>query len=337
MVVDTKTRNRQITILKSDTLKNLLRLLKIIIILALVYHDTNAQWGTDTVTFETPESEIVIDTVGSNVWHIGKPQKTFFDTAHSGINAILTDTSKAYPINDTSSFIYVIRNAFTQTCYTCMEFWHKYDTDTLADKGLIDASYDGGNSWIQVKDTFDNASDAHFMWNADYHALNGNYTNHLLITSGKSDGWIRSGFCWLWYLAVSPDTIIINPDSLLIRFTFITDSIAEEKEGWMIDDISITAQDPNLCTGIQDNYVHEDVTVYPNPFSTGAILQSENGFKNATLTIYNALGAQVKQLKNISGESITLDRDDLPGGLYFLQLTQDNKILKTVKIVITDN
>ena len=301
-----------------------------------MFDKTNAQVSADTASFETPETEIVMDTAGGNIWQIGEPHKLFFDTAHSGTRAILTDTLDAYPPNDTSSFIYIIRNPFTQTCLTCMEFWHKYDMDTLADKGLIDASYDGGNSWVIVRDTFVNAIGSHFMWDPDYHALNGNFTNHPLITSGKSDGWIKSGFCWQWYLPVTPDTIIPNPDSMLIRFTFISDSIVENKEGWMIDDI-VAAARHELCSSTNEPSQNEAVTVYPNPFSTDAIIQTEKYFKKATLTVYNSLGQPVMQLKNVSGESILLSREHLPGGLYFLHLAQDNKIFKTVKLIITDH
>jgi hypothetical protein len=310
--------------------------LSIFFFLTLVFDTTNAQWSLDTVSFETPTTEIVIDTLGHNLWQIGKPHKTYFDTAHSGINAILTDTLNAYPPNDTSSFIYVIRNPYTQTCLTCMEFWHKYDMDALADQGIIDASYDGGDSWVVVKDTFIDNPGSFFIWNPDYHANSGNSTSHLLITSGKSDGWIQSGFCWHWFLPVNPDSIISNPDSLLIRFTFISDSIAQSKEGWMIDDIVTSSAGWELCTNTKESYLNENITVYPNPFSTQTILQTDNIFKSATLTIYNSVGQEVRRLKNITGETIVFHRDDLPCGLYFLQLAQDSKILKTAKIIITD-
>jgi len=314
-------------------LKIQLHLLAFSVLLTVLSIKINAQLTFDTISFEIPTPDIVIDTAGNNLWQIGQPHKTFFDTAHSAPNAILTDTLNDYPPNNTSSFIYIIRSPYTQTCLTCMEFWHKYDMDSLADRGIIDASYDGGGSWIGVKDSLD----PHFMWLADYHASNGNYTFHPFITSGKSDGWIQSKFCWQWFLPVNPDSIIINPDSLLIRFTFISDSIVDHKEGWMIDDVVISAVNPEFCTSTKESYPNEHITVYPNPFSTEAILKADNNFKKATLTYYNSLGQLVKQVKNISGETIILQRDDLPGGLYFLQLTQDNHSIKTFKIILTDN
>jgi len=82
-----------------------------------------------------------------------------------------------------------------------------------------------------------------------------------------------------------------------------------------------------------DNY---SVKIYPNPFSTQTILQTNKLFKNATLTVYNSFGQQVKQIKNISGQTVTLFRDNLASGLYFVRLTEDNKTYATKKLVITD-
>jgi hypothetical protein len=63
------------------------------------------------------------------------------------------------------------------------------------------------------------------------------------------------------------------------------------------------------------------VKVFPNPFSLQTNLHTDNAFKDATLTIYSSYGQQVKQILNISGQTITLHRDKLPSGLYFIRLT----------------
>jgi hypothetical protein len=64
-------------------------------------------------------------------------------------------------------------------------------------------------------------------------------------------------------------------------------------------------------------------TIYPNPFSTQTTLQTDNILHNATLTVVNCFGQTVKQIKNISGQTVTLHRDNLSSGLYFLRITQD--------------
>jgi len=298
---------------------------------------TNAQYTYDSVSFESPASKIIIDTTNNNIWQIGRPNKRFFNSAYSGSKAILTDSVYNYKLNDTSSFIYVIRNPYTQTCYTSMEFWHKYDMDTLTDIGIIDASYDGGNSWILVSDTNEVLPvGAYFWWDNDYHEFNGNQTIHPLITTGKSNGWIKSKFNWQWWLAVKSDTIIYPLDSLMIRFTFISDSIETNKEGWMIDEILTSSAEYELCSGIEEKAAINNIHVYPIPFSLKATVRSEKVFTNSIMLIYNSFGQKVKQIENISGQTFTLYRYNLPSGLYYLILKEDNKILINKEIIIID-
>ncbi|HEY5122755.1 MAG TPA: T9SS type A sorting domain-containing protein [Ignavibacteria bacterium] len=90
-------------------------------------------------------------------------------------------------------------------------------------------------------------------------------------------------------------------------------------------------------TGVNELSNEETISVYPNPFFSETTLQSDKIFKDATLAVYNSCGQQVKQIKNISGRTIILHRDNLPSGLYFIRLTQDNKKITTYKLVITDN
>jgi hypothetical protein len=78
-------------------------------------------------------------------------------------------------------------------------------------------------------------------------------------------------------------------------------------------------------------------TCYPNPFSTQTTLKTNIFLKDATLTLYNSYGQTVKQIKNISGQSITLYRDNIQSGLYFIRLTQGNKTFATEKLIIIDN
>ena len=86
---------------------------------------------------------------------------------------------------------------------------------------------------------------------------------------------------------------------------------------------------------LNDNGQH--LTKYPNPFSSETIIQADQGFKYSSLAVYNSVGQQVRQIVNILGPSITLQRDNLPAGLYFIRLTQENKTFTTGKLVITDN
>jgi hypothetical protein len=85
------------------------------------------------------------------------------------------------------------------------------------------------------------------------------------------------------------------------------------------------------------------LSISPNPFSSSTTLHTDKVFENATLIVYNSLGQQVKQIKNINGQTITLQRDNLPSGLYFIRLITPSpegegraEVVATDKLVITD-
>ena len=89
-------------------------------------------------------------------------------------------------------------------------------------------------------------------------------------------------------------------------------------------------------TGIDIYSISNEQLIFPNPFSTETTLHTDSFLKEATLTFYNIFGEQVKQLKNISGQSITIHRDNLQSGIYFIRLTQGDKVVAMDKLVVID-
>ncbi len=87
---------------------------------------------------------------------------------------------------------------------------------------------------------------------------------------------------------------------------------------------------------INDLNKNTTLNISPNPFSSVASLQSDQLLNNATLVFYNVYGQKVKQLNDLSGSTVSLQRDNLPAGIYFLQLIQQNKLLTTGRIVVAD-
>lgn len=87
---------------------------------------------------------------------------------------------------------------------------------------------------------------------------------------------------------------------------------------------------------INSNFYPNSFKVFPNPFSTQTTLQTDILLHNATFTVYNCFGQTVREITNISGNTATFYRDNLPSGLYFIRLTQDNKQIETKKLIITD-
>ncbi len=202
--------------------------------------------------------------------------------------------------------------------------------DSLTDIGVIEASYDSGMSWVSLNDTSIFAS--FFMWESDYHESTGTYTPHLLTTTGKSDGWIRSTFLWQWSMPVRTDTIIIPPSSLMVRFTFMSDSINNNKEGWMIDDITILSN--TACSSIEEWDNKNFINVSPNPFREKTVLHTNFKLKNGVMILYNTFGQEVYREVNCSGNRFILNRNELPSGIYNVCFLEDNQMIARKKILI---
>jgi parallel beta-helix repeat protein len=148
-----------------------------------------------------------------------------------------------------------------------------------------------------------------------------------------------------WALPTSDDTLIMNQTDNVVSISLGPNEFLDLDSNIVCGSIvlqpytsKILINTNNICstTGIDENNTEKDVFIFPNPFSSSTTLQTDNVFKDATLIVYNLQGQQVKQIKNISGKTITFQRDYLPMGLYFIHLTQDNKTITTDKLIITD-
>jgi hypothetical protein len=91
------------------------------------------------------------------------------------------------------------------------------------------------------------------------------------------------------------------------------------------------------AVGMKEDKLNISLSVYPNPFSSQTILQTDFPLHNATLTLENYFGQTVLQLDNLSQQSITLNCEHLSNGLYILRLHQDQKVIATQKLVVQNN
>ncbi len=102
-------------------------------------------------------------------------------------------------------------------------------------------------------------------------------------------------------------------------------------------DISLVRYNGDASVGIGEvSFKQRDSKIYPNPFNSSTIIDFSTSLHSAELNIYNTHGQLVKQVENISGKEIQLSRSNLPSGIYFLQLTENNKIIVVDKLIISD-
>ncbi len=129
---------------------------------------------------------------------------------------------------------------------------------------------------------------------------------------------------------------------------------AETYYGWARLDVtasstSFTIKDyayestPNKCIlsgqtklGLNKNLNHTVLSIFPNPCNSKTTIKTTNNLKNTTIKIQNIFGQTIKQLKNISDESFSFSCDNIPKGVYFIAVQENNKIIAVEKLVITD-
>jgi hypothetical protein len=96
----------------------------------------------------------------------------------------------------------------------------------------------------------------------------------------------------------------------------------------------------SLCfTGsasINNNESLATISLYPNPMSTFAYLNLSSTLQDAHLYLYDATGKLVRTTHPVHGEQIILQRDQLPAGIYFIQVNDGAGILYHQKILIYD-
>jgi hypothetical protein len=105
-------------------------------------------------------------------------------------------------------------------------------------------------------------------------------------------------------------------------------------------EIHIIANTKKTCTvstfgGVCFPERMEAVTTYPNPFTQFTTIEwSGSTPKNRSLILYNAYGALVRKVENINTEKLILERDNLPAGIYFIELKDKQNNTAKGKLII---
>ena len=297
----------------------------IFLVLSFCIGVINAQiyYFHEEINFESNLDLIRIDTNSNNDWQIGSPQKQFFNSAYSIPNVIVTDTINPYSISSNSSFYISIKDyQWFEGSPSTLSFYHKYDSDSLLDGGFIDVSYDGGETWLNIihdSTMFNcNWTPGFGYWGENFYDETDTLYNGVKGFSGKSEDWEYSEFAWLYCLGVEDE----YPDSMMIRFNFISDSIQTFKEGWMIDNIVLHS---DVCGAVNENLTNKiKVTIEPNPINYKSILRiKRTSNERYHLSIININGKQVFT-KYLETNEFQLNSLSLSTGFYFYILHFEN-------------
>jgi Secretion system C-terminal sorting domain len=91
---------------------------------------------------------------------------------------------------------------------------------------------------------------------------------------------------------------------------------------------------PCTATGIENQNNNQQVSIYPNPFSSETKVHSETPFQDLTIKILDLRGQLVKQIEHQHGSEISLQQDDLIEGIYFVQLVEGKKVIGMRRVIV---
>mgnify|MGYP001243312470 CR=1 FL=1 len=240
-----------------------------------------------------------------NIWQVGTPNKTIFDSAYTVPNALVTDTINTYPINNTSSVMFW---NIVSLCACDVSFRYKINSDTLLDYGKVEVSGNGGLTWTEI-------------------------TSYWIgpppVFSGNSKGW-KSAF-----FEFGPTELFNSQlgDTILFKFTFTSDGIETHKDGWMIDDIIIM-----WTTGIGISETTNKQNLFQISYQGNneiELIRRENEDPgNHQIQFFDIHGKQI-YTNSIENKKRNIYRlPDIVKGIYLYTISSENQLKQSGKIAI---
>ena len=195
-----------------------------------------------------------------NPWQVGTPQKDLFAPAFSEPNAIVTNTAENYQPGTNGTFAFTIKYTedYWQYPYILLLFRHKMQVDSLHAGGWIEVSYNGGNSWNNIY------QDPQYpVAVIDFSPRDTLFNGELGFATDFTDSWRLTTVCW-GVLADRPQ-VPPEPDSIIVRFHFAADSMANPGSGWIIDNLEVYPEIIHTVEDLRSMSENEALVVYPNP------------------------------------------------------------------------
>lgn len=171
--------------------------------------------------------------------------------------------------------------------------------------------------------------------------------NAIQTGSAPSNGFYCTSIFFSENNLSSPNFISLKMDNLMDSINVL---VAQNKVEWMfIPDIVenwknvyneqafIMDCDLTVVSSVPDKQIQpNNWGLTPNPSGDQTSFWTSLEMNNAKLSIYNSLGEKQKTIEGINGKSILIQKENLPNGIYFVHVEQDNYKLITEKLVFTE-
>jgi hypothetical protein len=174
----------------------------------------------------------------------------------------------------------------------------------------VDELYDEDNN--RTEESYHNWNSVAQNWTNSWHYLN-SYDEH-----GNQLEWIQNSW---------------NSELNEWRYSSKQISHWSEKMFTISDTTTVTSTstmpDPGKTTGsINDNFV-----VYPNPILDYATIKLPHEVEISHIDIINVYGKTVRRITEVQSNIVSIQRENLPNGIYFIRIHAEKTYLKKVIIM----
>lgn len=249
-------------------------------------------------------------------WQIGVPDKSVFKYENNHRRVFITDSITSLSGNDTfSSILKYVRKIGSGA--SSFKFRFEYRMNGINDdKGIIEVSPDMGKSWVNILE-LDTTYD--IVWKGKKPVFKGN-----------SDLWDTLNLDMSSWINFDDYPLkMVSQDTILFRFTFVTDNSVSIRDGWMIDNITFEYNWSSIHL-VQKN--EGGFLFYPNPANTIVSLKSTLGKFATQVDIFNQFGIRCH---SVNGDNVNeIDTRLLTEGIYTVIITDDSGQNHTQKLVI---
>jgi len=126
----------------------------------------------------------------------------------------------------------------------------------------------------------------------------------------------------------------VTPDTVLIVAGTGGANISNVGTVFYIDALSFSGTAPIGINELVENNNYSKL--YPNPFNTNATITIDDKIKlnMASVIIYDVLGKEMKRINNITSNTITIEKGDMPNGIYFYKVINNETKITTGKFIV---
>jgi len=257
------------------------------------FRDTLTKTRADFTTLFADNGNDLSQWDKSNGQNWGITEQTF----KSGPVCITDSPSGDYKPNSQEALVMSQLVDLTKATSAYAQFWAKWDIEDHYDYVVFQASTDGEN-WENLCGEQSKLGSIFQLYEEP-------------LYDGKQVRWVFE----------TTDLSSYIGHIIQLRFFLFSDGFAS-KDGFYFDDFKvITINQNNVAT---ENVQSSEIGVFPNPAQQSFTITIPD-LQNATLRVFNSVGEPVFKAPMVANQSLQVDAEQWPSGLYHYRIDADHK------------